>query len=123
MKLTIFALIVALLWLAFAYRKKSLALRGASSIGSISSMRTDGLQKISLHSYWTAFAMAVMQHRECSFDQAMVLLKIGDAHPDIDWDEIEKTYREIKDQAAEVSQEFDDFVKKEAESITDENGQ
>ena len=123
MELIIFALIIALIWLAFAYRQKSLALRGAASIGSISSMRTAGLQKMSLHSYWTAFAMAVMQHRECSFEQAMVLLKIGDAHPDIDWDEIEKTYREIKNRASEVSQEFDDLVKKEAESIAGENGQ
>ena len=89
---------------------------------SISSMRTAGLQKMSLHSYWAALAMAVMQHRECSFEQATVLLQLGDAHPDIDWDEINKTYKEVTDRAAEISQEFDGFVKKEAESITSENG-
>ncbi|PAU87202.1 hypothetical protein CK507_10840 [Pseudomonas sp. WN033] len=123
MELTILVLTIALIWLAFAYRGKSAALRGASSIVSISSMRTTGLQKMSLHSYWTALAMAVMQHRECSFEQATALLKLGDAHPDIDWDEINKTHKELTERAAEISQEFDDFVKKEAESITSENNQ
>ncbi|MBU3056885.1 hypothetical protein [Pseudomonas indica] len=122
MELTIFALTIALIWLAFAYRGKSAALRGASSIVSISSMRIAGLQKMSLHSYWTALAMAVMQHRKCSFEQATVLLQLGDAHPDIDWDEINKTHKEVTHRAAEISQEFDDFVKKEAELITSENG-
>lgn len=123
MELTIFVLTIALIWLAFAYRGKSSALRGASSIVSISSMQTAGLQKMSLHSYWTALTMAVMQHRECSFEQAKVLLQLGDAHPDIDWDEINKTHKELTERAAEISQEFDDFVKKEAESITSENDQ
>lgn len=122
MEVTIFVLTIALIWLAFAYRGKSSALRGATSIVSISSMQTAGLQKMSLHSYWTALAMAVMQHRECSFEQAMVLLQLGDAHPDIDWDEINKTHQEVTDRAAEISQAFDDFVKKEAESIISENG-
>ncbi|MDO5668265.1 MAG: hypothetical protein Q4G44_10645 [Alcaligenaceae bacterium] len=123
MELTILVLTIALIWLAFAYRGKSAALRGASSIVSISSMHIADLQKMSLHSYWTALAMAVMQHRECSFEQATVLLQLGDAHPEIDWDEINKTHKELTERAAEISQGFDDFVKKEAESIISENDQ
>lgn len=120
METVIFGLIIISLWLAFSLWQKNAALRGGSSILSIANQQINGLKNSSLHYYWTGLVMAIMEHRKCSFDQAVVLLKIGNSHPDVDWDEITKVYNDITNRAGSISSEFDTFVKEEAESVIKE---
>jgi len=120
MEMVIFGLIIISLWLAFSLWKKNVALRGSFSVFSIASQQVSGLKDSSLHYYWTGLVMAIMEHRKCSFDQAVVLLTIGNSHPDIDWDQITKVYDDITNRAENISLEFDKFVKEEAEAIIKE---
>ena len=121
MEIIILVLIVISLCLAFAYLKKSSALSGASSMLSITSHQVSGLNNKLLHNYWACLVMAIMQHKKCSFEEAVVLLKMGNSHPDIVWGEVENIYEATTDRAKSISLEFDNFIKEDAELIIKEN--
>ena len=87
---------------------------------SIASQQIHGLKGMSLHNYWTGIAMAIMNHRNCTFEEAIVLLNLGNAHPDVNWDEILNVYKGINERAEKICQEFDAFIKEEAELIIKE---
>lgn len=110
MELIILALILISAWLAFSYRSKSVELKANKSVISISIKQIAGLKGVSLHSLWTSIAMAVMQHKECTFEEAITFLKENDPHPDVDWKRVGDTYQEAKNRAAEISEEFDNNI-------------